>query len=49
MAVSMLGTSEALALGQSLGLSATTLTDVLNTSSGRCWSRSVNEIAASNF
>ncbi|KAH0854607.1 hypothetical protein HID58_056882 [Brassica napus] len=38
MAVSMLGTSEALALGQSLGLSATTLTDVLNTSSGRCWS-----------
>ncbi|XP_018509161.1 probable 3-hydroxyisobutyrate dehydrogenase, mitochondrial isoform X1 [Brassica rapa] len=38
MAVSMLGTSEALALGQSLGLSATTLTEVLNTSSGRCWS-----------
>ncbi|KAG2318495.1 hypothetical protein Bca52824_011708 [Brassica carinata] len=38
MAVSMLGTSEALALGQSLGISATTLTQVLNTSSGRCWS-----------
>lgn len=38
MAVSMLGTSEALALGQSLGISATTLTQVLNTSSGQCWS-----------
>jgi 3-hydroxyisobutyrate dehydrogenase len=38
MAVSMLGTSEALALGQSLGISASTLTEVLNTSSGRCWS-----------
>ncbi|KAI4297091.1 hypothetical protein L6164_036998 [Bauhinia variegata] len=38
MAVSMLGVSEALALGQSLGVSASTLTKILNCSSGRCWS-----------
>ncbi|CAK7345894.1 unnamed protein product [Dovyalis caffra] len=38
MAVSMLGVSEALALGQSLGIAAGTLTKVLNTSSARCWS-----------
>ncbi|KAB5521941.1 hypothetical protein DKX38_026260 [Salix brachista] len=38
MAVSMLGVSEAFALGQSLGISAGTLTKVLNTSSARCWS-----------
>ncbi|XP_023520241.1 probable 3-hydroxyisobutyrate dehydrogenase, mitochondrial isoform X2 [Cucurbita pepo subsp. pepo] len=38
MAVSMLGVSEALALGQSLGISAKTLTKVLNSSSARCWS-----------
>ncbi|XP_021888498.1 probable 3-hydroxyisobutyrate dehydrogenase, mitochondrial [Carica papaya] len=38
MAVSMLGVSEALALGQSLGVSASTLTKVFNTSSARCWS-----------
>ncbi|XP_010529357.1 PREDICTED: probable 3-hydroxyisobutyrate dehydrogenase, mitochondrial isoform X2 [Tarenaya hassleriana] len=38
MAVSMLGVSEALALGQSLGISASTLTKVFNTSSARCWS-----------
>lgn len=47
MAVSMLGVSEALALGQSLGISAKTLTKVLNSSSARCWSRYVcysNEI-----
>lgn len=49
MAVSMLGTSEALALGQSLGISASTLTKVLNTSSGRCWSRYVNEMTSSNL
>jgi 3-hydroxyisobutyrate dehydrogenase-like beta-hydroxyacid dehydrogenase len=39
MAVSMLGVSEALALGQSLGISASTLTRVFNSSSARCWSR----------
>ncbi|EEF39213.1 3-hydroxyisobutyrate dehydrogenase, putative [Ricinus communis] len=38
MAVSMLGVSEALALGQSLGIDADTLTKVFNSSSARCWS-----------
>ncbi|XP_065633902.1 probable 3-hydroxyisobutyrate dehydrogenase, mitochondrial isoform X2 [Quercus suber] len=38
MAISMLGVSEALALGQSLGISASTLTKVFNSSSARCWS-----------
>ncbi|XP_050225320.1 probable 3-hydroxyisobutyrate dehydrogenase, mitochondrial isoform X2 [Mercurialis annua] len=38
MAVSMLGVSEALALGQSLGIDAETLTKVFNSSSARCWS-----------
>ncbi|XP_038894393.1 probable 3-hydroxyisobutyrate dehydrogenase, mitochondrial isoform X3 [Benincasa hispida] len=38
LAVSMLGVSEALALGQSLGISAKTLTKVFNSSSARCWS-----------
>lgn len=38
MAVSMLGVSEAFALGQSLGIGASTLTDIFNSSSARCWS-----------
>ncbi|XP_042454940.1 probable 3-hydroxyisobutyrate dehydrogenase, mitochondrial isoform X1 [Zingiber officinale] len=38
MAVSMLGISEALALGQNLGIPASTLTKVFNSSSARCWS-----------
>ncbi|XVE91047.1 hypothetical protein DITRI_Ditri20bG0124800 [Diplodiscus trichospermus] len=38
MAVSMLGVSEALALGQSLGITACTLTKIFNSSSARCWS-----------
>ncbi|XP_027357609.1 probable 3-hydroxyisobutyrate dehydrogenase, mitochondrial isoform X1 [Abrus precatorius] len=38
LAVSMLGISEALALGQSLGVSASTLTQIFNCSSARCWS-----------
>ncbi|XP_051128539.1 probable 3-hydroxyisobutyrate dehydrogenase, mitochondrial [Andrographis paniculata] len=38
MGVSMLGVSEAFALGQSLGISAATLTTVFNSSSARCWS-----------
>lgn len=38
MAVSMLGVSEALTLGQSLGISASTLTKIFNSSSARCWS-----------
>ncbi|RWV85780.1 hypothetical protein GW17_00052403 [Ensete ventricosum] len=39
MAISMLGVSEAFALGQSLGITASTLTKVFNSSSARCWSR----------
>ena len=39
MAVSMLGVSEALALGQKLGIAASTLTKIFNSSSARCWSR----------
>ncbi|KEH37064.1 3-hydroxyisobutyrate dehydrogenase [Medicago truncatula] len=39
LAVSMLGISEALALGQSLGVAASTLTEIFNCSSARCWSR----------
>lgn len=39
MAVSMLGVSEAFALGQSLGIDGGTLTKIFNSSSARCWSR----------
>jgi 3-hydroxyisobutyrate dehydrogenase len=39
MAISMLGVSEAFALGQNLGIKASTLTDIFNCSSARCWSR----------
>ncbi|GHP03950.1 hypothetical protein PPROV_000270400 [Pycnococcus provasolii] len=38
LAVSMAGVSEALALGERLGLRADELSDVINASSGRCWS-----------
>ncbi|KAH7568466.1 hypothetical protein JRO89_XS06G0003400 [Xanthoceras sorbifolium] len=38
LAVSMLGVSESLALGQSLGIAASTLTKIFNSSSARCWS-----------
>ncbi|PKA52344.1 putative 3-hydroxyisobutyrate dehydrogenase, mitochondrial [Apostasia shenzhenica] len=38
MAISMLGVSEALSLGQGLGISASTLTNIFNSSSARCWS-----------
>ncbi|KAJ0975735.1 hypothetical protein J5N97_017700 [Dioscorea zingiberensis] len=38
MAISMIGVSEALALGQSLGIAASTLTAIFNSSSARCWS-----------
>ncbi|KAJ6801406.1 putative 3-hydroxyisobutyrate dehydrogenase, mitochondrial [Iris pallida] len=38
MAVSMLGISEAFALGQGLGITAKTLTNIFNSSSARCWS-----------
>jgi len=38
MAISMLGVSEAFALGQNLGIKASTLTDIFNCSSAHCWS-----------
>ncbi|KAL4587437.1 hypothetical protein LXL04_000308 [Taraxacum kok-saghyz] len=38
MAVSMLGVSEAFVLGQSLGIKASILTKIFNSSSARCWS-----------
>lgn len=38
MAISMIGVSEAVALGQSLGITASTLTSIFNSSSARCWS-----------
>ncbi|KAH9306864.1 hypothetical protein KI387_011268, partial [Taxus chinensis] len=38
MAISMAGISEALALGQHLGISASTLSKIFNSSSARCWS-----------
>ncbi|XP_057867792.1 probable 3-hydroxyisobutyrate dehydrogenase, mitochondrial isoform X1 [Cryptomeria japonica] len=38
MAISMAGISEALALGQHLGISASILTKIFNSSSARCWS-----------
>lgn len=38
MAVSMIGVSEAFTLGQSLGVSASTLSRIFNSSSARCWS-----------
>ncbi|KAL2945372.1 putative 3-hydroxyisobutyrate dehydrogenase mitochondrial [Bienertia sinuspersici] len=39
MAISMIGVSEALTVGQSLGISASTLSSIFNCSSARCWSR----------
>lgn len=38
LGVSMLGVSEAMALGRRLGLDPKTLAGIINTSSGRCWS-----------
>ncbi|KAJ4772210.1 3-hydroxyisobutyrate dehydrogenase [Rhynchospora pubera] len=38
MAISMIGVSEALSLGQNLGVKASVLTNVFNSSSARCWS-----------
>lgn len=38
LAISMIGTCEAMALGQRLGLDPKLLASVLNSSSGRCWS-----------
>ena len=38
LAISMIGTSEALALGQSLGMDPAKLSEVMNSSTARCWS-----------
>ncbi|XP_014488300.1 PREDICTED: 3-hydroxyisobutyrate dehydrogenase, mitochondrial [Dinoponera quadriceps] len=38
LAISMIGTAEAFNLGQKLGLDAKLLADIVNSSSGRCWS-----------
>lgn len=38
LAISMIGTSEALLLGQSLGMDTKVLSDIISTSTGRCWS-----------
>lgn len=38
LAVSMIGTSEAMNLGMSLGLDAKMIAKIINSSSGRCWS-----------
>ncbi|KAI0217596.1 hypothetical protein L0F63_000076 [Massospora cicadina] len=37
LAISMLGTSEAMNLGQKLGMDPKLLASIINTSSGRCW------------
>ena len=38
LAISMIGTSEAMNLGQNLGLDPKLLAQVINKSTGRCWS-----------
>ena len=38
LAISMIGVSEAMNLGASLGIDPKLLADIINTSSGRCWS-----------
>ncbi|XP_021735563.1 probable 3-hydroxyisobutyrate dehydrogenase, mitochondrial isoform X2 [Chenopodium quinoa] len=38
MAISMIGVSEALTIGQSQGIAASTLSSIFNCSSARCWS-----------
>lgn len=41
LAISMIGTAEAFNLGQKLGLDATVLADIVNSSSGKCWSSEI--------
>jgi 3-hydroxyisobutyrate dehydrogenase len=38
LGISMIGVAEAMALGVSLGMDASVLAGIINTSSGRCWS-----------
>lgn len=42
LAISMIGTAEAMSLGVSLGMDPKVLAGIINTSSGRCWSSEVN-------
>lgn len=42
LAIHMVGTAEAMNLGQKLGMDPKVLAGVLNTSTGRCWSSEVN-------
>jgi 3-hydroxyisobutyrate dehydrogenase len=42
LAISMIGTAEAMSLGVSLGMDPQVLAGIINTSSGRCWSAEVN-------
>lgn len=42
LAISMIGTAEAMSLGVSLGMDPKVLASIINTSSGRCWSSEIN-------
>lgn len=42
LAISMIGVSESMLFGLKLGLSPQTLTSIINSSSGQCWSSKVN-------
>lgn len=42
LGITMMGACEVYALAQKLGLSAAVLTDIINSSSGRCWSTEIN-------
>nr|WP_312969737.1 3-hydroxyisobutyrate dehydrogenase [Pseudomonas sp.] len=42
LGISMIGVAEAMSLGVSLGIDAKVLANVINTSSGRCWSSDTN-------
>ncbi|MBW0535283.1 hypothetical protein O181_074998 [Austropuccinia psidii MF-1] len=45
LAISMVGTAEAMILGQSLGLKPDLLATIINSSTGRCWSSEINNPA----
>lgn len=42
LAIQMVGVSEAMNLGQSLGMDAKVLSQIINTSTGKCWSSEIN-------
>jgi 3-hydroxyisobutyrate dehydrogenase len=41
LGISMIGAAEAMSLGVALGMDAKVLADVINSSSGRCWSSEI--------